>query len=72
MPTPLPVCLSCRRPLDSEPDDALTLRLDGREFLEVARDLAAETSKDRASQAVLHELLRGLCRTCGRALYPAR
>jgi hypothetical protein len=62
-----PVCLACRRPLAPEPDD-LVVSLDGPAAADVAHQLAAEAPGDQATQAVVRELLAGLCRLCGRAL----
>lgn len=62
-----PVCLACRRPLDAERYD-LALSLDGPDAVAAARELAAAAPGDQATQAVVRELLAGLCRVCGRAL----
>jgi len=64
-----PVCLSCRRPLEPElAGGGLAVDLDGPEALAAARELAAAAPGDQATQAVVRELLAGLCRVCGRAL----
>ncbi len=64
----IPVCLACRRQLDPEPAEDLVLALDGLAAVEVARQLAAEAPGDQATQAVVRELLAGLCPTCGRSI----
>lgn len=64
-----PVCLACRRPLDPPCESGeLSLSLDGPDVLAVAREMAATEADDEAAQAVLAELLAGLCRVCGRSL----
>jgi hypothetical protein len=61
------VCLRCRRPLEPEDEDDVSLSLDGPVMLRAIRDerAAAKTDEDRE---LLDRFAEGLCPVCGRGL----